>query len=182
MQSVWAGQLGILDILIVCINVCNTQIHTKYFPVYKIHFWYLLAYQLNQFFMFIGGILRTCSRAAMVGLLTSSKHQHCKSALNDGNNQNFARREVWVYCWCRIMKFFLSDHTLLVIVDVIYDVGLSWCRLKSLSNIGLSFLTVIIKLLQINFTSNKSNNWLIFCNIIWIWCLNAILLAKIILY
>jgi len=146
-QSVWAGQLGILDISFVFINVCNTQILPKYFTVYLIHYWCLLAYQLNHFLKFIGGILQTRSQAS----LTSSKRQHCKSALKDDNNQNFERHEVWEYCWCRIVSILLSDNTLFVIVDI-YDVGLSWCRLKSLSNKGLFFLTVIIKLLQNSFS------------------------------
>ena len=78
---------------------------------------------IKSCFMFIGGMLRTCSRLATVGLLTSSKRQHCKLVLNEYNNQNFAQPEVWVYCWCRIVSIFLSDDTLLVIVDI-YDLGL----------------------------------------------------------
>ena len=150
MQSVWAGQLGILYILFVFINVCNTPILPKCIPVYLIHFWCLLAYRLNKLLSFIGRILWTHSLEATVESSTSSKRQNRKSGLNDDTSQNFARREVCVYCWCRIVSIFLSENSLLVIVDIYY-VGLSWCRLKSSSSTGLYFLTVLIKWLHNRF-------------------------------
>ena len=101
----------------------------------------------KSFVKFIGQLLRKHSRAVKVGSSMSSKRQYHKSDLNDDIIK--IPREIWVYCWCRIVSIFLSEN-LLVKVDI-YNVGLSWCRLKSSSNTGLFFPTVLIKLLQNSF-------------------------------
>ena len=116
----------------------------------------------------------------------SSKRQYRKSGLIDGNNQIIARRDVRVYGWCRIVLILLSDNTLLVIVDI-YDVWLTWRRLKSSSKTCLFFLTILIKslqniLFQIRFTSTQWSNWLFFCRTNRKWCHDAILLCTNILH
>ena len=74
----------------------------------------------------------------MGGSSTFFKRQYRKSDLIDDSNQKLHDVSSRVHSRCRIVSIIPIETTLLVIVEV-YDVALTWCRLKPSSNTGLFF-------------------------------------------